>query len=48
MKKFIKIPSDYFKGMKYDIKVKVQVPTILCSCGKTVLDTPTNRLLQNE
>jgi hypothetical protein len=39
MKKTINIPKDYFKNVDF----KIQVPTIICVCGKEILDTPTNR-----
>lgn len=39
-KRFLKIPKDYFK----DIKFHIDLPTFICSCGECVLDTPSNRL----
>lgn len=38
-RKVIKIPKNFWDDFKY----KVRVPLIRCSCGKLVLDTPTNR-----
>lgn len=40
-KKYIKIPKNFFKDLKFDIKV----PTFVCKfCGEGVLLTPTNLL----
>ena len=39
--KTIKIPKNFFKKLKW----KVKLPTIKCIiCGEDVLNTPTNRL----
>jgi hypothetical protein len=39
--KTIKIPKKFFKELKY----KITLPTIKCFCGKEILDTPTNRMI---
>ena len=40
--KNIKIPKDFFKGLKY----KINFPKIMCKiCYKKVLDTPRQRLV---
>lgn len=45
MNKTIKIPKKFFKKLNLNIKV----PTIRCKkCGEEILDTPTNRLKNNE
>src|SRR3990167_9625564 len=37
--KFIKIPKKFWDNLKFEIKV----PTLICVCGKKILDTPCHR-----
>lgn len=38
--KKVKVPKSFFKGCNF----KIKLPTFVCSCGKKILDTPSNRL----